>query len=182
MHSEYLVKAVTRKEDVGLWSQCSRSSLSIIGENMYICMHCFQNAEQTSMQYFSDRSWETNLSWILQSGCHTCSACSPCFAQPLTYKDSYMSFSWGEPCLPGCTACKYYHPATSILMVIFPSYFLFYFPSSVFYPFSQGKIRNLPTFPMVSSHFPFLSHIFHSQGCGRWVAILDHNCGNWCAP
>lgn len=109
-------------------------------------------------------------------------ACSPCFAQPLTYKDSYMSFSWGEPCLLGCTACKYYHPATSILMVIFPSYFLFYFPSSVFYPFSQGKIRNLPTFPMVSSHFPFLSHIFHSQGCGRWVAILDHNCGNWCAP
>lgn len=82
----------------------------------------------------------------------------------------------------GAPACKYYHPATSILRVIFPSYFLFYFPSSVFYPFSQGKIRNLPTFPMVSSHFPFLSHIVHSQGCGRWVAILDHSCGNWCAP
>lgn len=106
MHSEYLVKAVTCKEDVGLWSQCSRSSLSIIGENIHICMHFFQNAERTSMQYFSDRSWETNLSWILQSGCHTCSACSPCFAQPLTYKDSYMSFSWGELCLLGCTCLQ----------------------------------------------------------------------------
>lgn len=182
MHSECLVKAVTRKTDVDSELSAEGSSLSITGENLDICMHCFQNAELTSMQYSSDRSWETNLSWILQSGCHMCSACSSCFARTLTCKDSYMSFSWGELCLLGCVACKYYHPATNALMVIFPSYFLFYFSSSVFYPFSQGKIRNLPTSPMASSHFPFLSHIFHSQGCGRWVAILDHNCGNWCAP
>lgn len=164
MHGEYLVKAATCKTDVGVWAQCSKSSSSITRQNIYICMHCFQSAEPISMQRLSERTWEMNLTWISQSCCPTCSACSACFAQTSTYKGSYMSLSW-ELCLLGCIACKYYYPARSTRMVIFPPYFLFYFPSSVFCPFSQGKIRNLlSTSPMASFHFPFLSHIFSFSG------------------